>query len=116
MMSGKFISAMVMFVMAHTLIWYCHNSQLVWEWWKDKWLVSSLVLGTPATILFWFGTKLMMEEIDTLWTVRFTAFALSYLAFPFLTWLHLGENPFTVKTIICTLLALVILLVQVGLK
>lgn len=115
-MSIRMIYAMCLFIIGHALIWYCHNSQFVWDWWKGKWLLSTVVVGTPASVAFWYGTKMMMEEVDSLWTMRFTAFALSYVTFPLLTWFHLGENPFTVKTAICTLLAIVILLVQVGLK
>ena len=115
-MSSKILFSYLLFTVAHTLIWYCHNAQLVWQWWSDKMVLSTFVFGVPASFMFWHGTKMMMSEIDTLWTVRFTTFALSYFAFPLLTWLHLGESPFSTKTIICTLLAVVILLVQVGFK
>ena len=116
MMSYKLALSFFLFVVGHWGIWYCHNSQLVWEFWRERWILPTFVFGVPASFAFWWGTKFMMECVDTLWTVRFSTFALSYLTFPILTWWHLGESPFTLKTLICTILAIGMISTQFLLK
>ena len=100
------------FICGHMLGWFAGNMQLVWDYWKDKPILSTVVFGTPAGLLFWYGTKYAYLSLGSLWSVRFLAAALSYFIFPVLTWYFLGESMFTLKTTISILLAWTILLVQ----
>ena len=108
--------AMISFIVGHILVWYCHNSQLVWEFWVDRPFLANIVYGIPAGVCFWYGTKFCMEASGLLWTTRFMAFALSYATFPLMTWWYMNESIFTLKTGICTFLAFLIILVQITLK
>lgn len=108
------INSIFFFIAGHTFGWFAGNSQLVWEFWKDKPLLSNIIFGIPAGMLFWYGTKLCFEASGgNLWTVRFVAAVFSYAVFPFMTWYYLQESMFNTKTMICVALAVSILLVQI---
>ena len=111
--SFNIIIGMCLFVCGHILAWYTHNLQFVYDFWKDRPILSNIIFGIPCGILFWYGTKNMMSDLEELWTCRFIAFSLSYLTFPIMTWYYLNESMFTTKTILCTILAFLIILVQV---
>ena len=115
-MSYDMMLAMGMFVVAHVFAWYTHNSQFVWDFWSDKPILSNIVFGIPAGLLFWYGTKYAVQASGLLWSARFVAFSLSYVAFPTLTWWYMGESMFTTKTFLCTILAFLIILVQIVVK
>ena len=106
--------AIAFFIAGHTMGWFAGNSQLVWEYWKDKPVLATLLFGTPAGLLFWYGTKYcFIATGGELWSVRFVAAVFSYVTFPIMTWYFLGETIFTLKTMICIFLAMSILFVQV---
>lgn len=105
--------AMSFFCVGHIFSWYTTNSQFVWEFWKDKPLLANIVFGIPAGMMFWYGTKYLMQSIPELWTVRFTAAVISYSVFPLMTWFYLDESMFTIKTMLCVCLALMILIIQI---
>ena len=115
-MTINFLYGFLCALLGHTGVWYCYNSQLVWSWWADKVLLPNVIFGIPAGVAFWYSTKYLMVETNALWSVRFLAFAASYFIFPVLTWFHLGESAFTVKTIACTVLALLMISIQVFVK
>ena len=111
--SNDMLIAMGLFVCGHVLAWYTHNSQFVWEFWKNRPVLSNVLFGLPCGIFFWYGAKHCVAATDMLWTSRFVAFSLSYVTFPIMTWWYLGESMFTTKTLICTMLAFMIVIVQV---
>lgn len=104
--------ASICLMLGHTMGWFAGNAQFVWDYWKDKALLATILFGTPAGMCFWYGTKFAYEHIESLWSVRFLAAALSYFIFPVLTWYFMGESMFTLKTVISTILAVSILAVQ----
>tara|TARA_B100000900_G_scaffold413966_1_gene439259 strand:+ start:3772 stop:4143 length:372 start_codon:yes stop_codon:yes gene_type:complete len=111
--SYEMILSICFFIAGHTMGWFAGNSQFVWEFWKDKPILATLVFGIPAGLLFWYGTKYCFEATGgELWSVRFIAAVFSYVTFPIMTWYFLGESIFTPKTMICIFLAMSILLVQ----
>jgi hypothetical protein len=72
-----------------------------------------LALAVPTSMLAYYGTRFGFAAFsESVWSVRFFAFAISYLVFPILTWWFLGETIFTLKTMLCVVLSLLILLVQ----
>ena len=103
----------LLFVLGHIFIWFEFNSQFVWPWWQNKAIFSILVIGIPADLLFWYGTKHVVSETGEIWTARMMAFGASYLVFPLLTWVLAHESPFTLKTIICSLMAFAIIFIQI---
>lgn len=111
--SSEMLLAITLFVAGHTTGWFAGNSQLVWEYWKDKAILATIVFGVPAGLFFWYGTKYcFIATGGELWSVRFIAAVFSYVTFPIMTWYFLGESIFTAKTMICIFLAMMILLVQ----
>ena len=102
----------ISFFLANILVWYQLNSQLVWKWaegTKSMWIMS--LLGIPISLLFWYATKWGYDGFGSLWSIRFIAFAVSMMTFPFMTYFYLGEV-MTFKTIITLVLSIVIILIQ----
>jgi hypothetical protein len=109
----KLISGVALFVLGQALAWFQLNSQFVWEWWQTRPLVAVGIFSIPVGLCFWHGSRLIMESTGELWSARFLAFAASYISFPLLTWWFLNESPLTLKTGVCSLLALTIVLLQI---
>tara|TARA_R110000824_G_scaffold101711_3_gene241585 strand:+ start:1852 stop:2205 length:354 start_codon:yes stop_codon:yes gene_type:complete len=95
------------------LVWFLNNSQFVWEWWKDKPLITSLIYAMPVSILFWYGAKYCYAGLGEAWGSRLLGFGLSYLTFPILTYVFLRESMFTPKTLSCVFLSVCIVGIQV---
>jgi hypothetical protein len=115
-MNKAFFYGLFFFIVGHTLAWYSTNLQFVSEWWKERPILLCAILSLPTGLAYIYGAKFMMSWHPELWTSRFIAFSISYISFPLLTWYHLGESPFTLKTILCSLLAFTIVMVQIGMK
>ena len=111
-MDPKLVYGFLLFIVGQTLAWFQLNSQFVWKWWENKPLLAVVCFGLPVGICFWYATKLIMASTAELWTARFFGFAASYISFPVLTWWLMNESPFTAKTIICSLLAFAIIIIQ----
>ena len=112
-MSIKFLYSLLLFVGVHTLIWFSANAQFVSESWKEKSLAITLAISVPISLLIYYATRLGYEALDgSAWGARFLGFGASYLIFPILTYLLLGESMFTVKTMICVVLSFAIIAVQ----
>ncbi len=113
-MSANLVYCFICFLILHVFAWFSTNLQLVNEVMAGKSLLVAVLLAVPTTLLAYFGTKFGYQALgESAWGVRFFAFAVSYLIFPFLTWWFLGESMFTLKTGLCIALSLVILLIQV---
>ena len=110
MPNSNILIGVCLFICGHTLAWYTHNLQFVYEFWKNRPVLSNLIFGVPCGFAYWYATKHFMAETGELWTSRFVAFSLSYLTFPLMTWYYLNESMFTTKTLICTFLAFMIFL------
>jgi len=115
-MDNRILYGFLLFTMAQTVAWYQLNSQFVWDFWKDKAVLSSLIFSIPVALLFWYGTKNIYDSSEALWTCRFLGFASGIFVFAILTWLHLNESIFTLKTTLCLLLASMIMAIQVFMK
>jgi hypothetical protein len=112
--SQDMILGIMFFIFGHAMGWFAGNSQFVWEFWKDKPILATLLFGTPAGLFFWYGSRFCFAATGgELWSVRFIAAVFSYTVFPILTWYFLGESMFTPKTLMCAFLAISILFVQI---
>lgn len=100
-------------VLVHILVWLTTNLQLV-ESWKDSnkiwWVIIGLAI--PTSILAAYATRMLYLSLDSVWSIRFIGFGTSYLVFPVMTWMLLGESMFTLKTLLCIALSIVILMIQ----
>lgn len=112
-MNNGLVWGTLLFIAGQIVVWFQLNSQLVWEWWEDKPIITALIFSIPISIMFWYATKNIYAETGSAWASRYVGFATSYLTFPLLTWWFLQESMFTPKTLICTALAMVIMGVQV---
>jgi hypothetical protein len=103
-----------MFTILHIFVWFSANAQLVSESWREKSLLLALGLSIPISMLAYYGTRIGYEALgESAWGVRFLAFGSSYLVFPILTYLLLGESMFTLKTMLCVMLSCVIIAIQI---
>ena len=111
--SGYFYLGIVLFFVGQILGWFHMNAQFLSDWWKGKPLMSALILGVPTSILFWYAWRLTTEATQSVWAARFIGSSTGLVLFPVLTWYLLGESMFTVKTMTCLVLAILIILIQV---
>jgi hypothetical protein len=73
-----------------------------------------MFFAVPTSLLAYYGSRVGYSALnDSAWSVRFLGFGLSYLVFPVLTWLLLGETMFTLKTGLCIFLSFTIISIQV---
>ena len=92
------------------VIWFQLNAQVKWDWFKDNYLLMSL-LGVPISYALMYSTKYGFEGFGELWPIRLMGFVTGIISFPVITYLVLGEGV-TLKTGISLVLAGVIMLLQ----
>ena len=92
------------------VIWFQLNSQLKWDWFKDNYLLMS-ILGMPISYALLYSTKFGFEGFGEIWPIRLMGFAIGLMTFPLITWVILGEG-ITLKTGISIGLACIIMLLQ----
>ena len=103
----------ILFFAGQALGWFQLNSQYLSEWWKDKPIIASLVIGVPTSICFWYAWRMVVNHTGSAWTARFIASSTGLIIFPVLTWFLLGESMFTTKTLICLFLTIIIMIIQI---
>tara|TARA_R110000851_G_scaffold263079_2_gene415579 strand:+ start:3393 stop:3746 length:354 start_codon:yes stop_codon:yes gene_type:complete len=109
----QILTGSIFLLIGQVLVWFLNNSQFVWEWWKDKPVVTALIYAIPTGIVFWYGTKYSYAGLGEAWGSRLLAFGLSYLTFPILTYIYLHESMFTPKTLSCVFLSVCIVGIQI---
>ena len=110
MISKDIVFCVLILFFTQIIIWFQLNAQLKWDWFKDNYLLMSL-LGMPISYALIISTKIGYEGFGALWPIRLIAFAIGMISFPFITYFMLGEG-ITIKTALSILLATVILLLQ----
>ena len=80
----------LIFFLGQVFGWFQLNLQYVSAWWKDKALLSAIVMGIPASIAFWYAWKFTSEATESVWSARFIGSSTGMLVFPILTWFLLG--------------------------
>ena len=113
-MNYKLLTLYIVIVIAAQFVsWYQSNSLILWNWLKDNY-IPIVVCSSPFVGLgFAYATKVGYEVLGSLWAVRFSAFSIGYLVFIFLSWYHLGEDPFSLKNIITSILCFALLGIQI---
>jgi len=91
------------------------QGQMKYEWFKTHyWLV--VLMGIPISMLFMHSVKNMVIAFDgQMWPSRLIGFSIGAIVFSWLSWSVFNE-PLTMKTIICLILAIGILLIQLIVK
>ena len=93
------------------VIWFQLNAQVKWDWFKDNYLLMS-ILGMPISYALLHSTKFGFEGFGgLLWPGRLLGFAIGMISFPIITWIVMGEG-ITLKSWISVLLAVIIMLLQ----
>ena len=110
---AKLLIGIALFFLGQILGWFQLNSQFLSKWWEGRPIISAFVLGIPTSIAFWYAWRAITESLDSVWAARFIGSSTGFLIFPILTWMLLGESMFTMKTMSCFFLALLILFIQI---
>ena len=110
--SAAMAFAVALFLTAHVLGFFQLNLKFIYPELSSKALYIACAFSLPMTLLFYYGWTYSMESSSSAWTSRFISFGVSYLVFPILTSIFLGEGFFDAKTIICIILSMLILYIQ----
>tara|TARA_B100000214_G_C23870192_1_gene582245 strand:- start:155 stop:520 length:366 start_codon:yes stop_codon:yes gene_type:complete len=109
----------VLITLLHVLVWFSANGQFIKDsslenFFSNHGLLFAMGIGPIIGALGFYGSRIIYEAMSgSVWQIRFIGFGLSYLVFPILTWVLLGETMLTAKTIVCILLSFLILLIQI---
>ena len=95
------------------IAFYQLQGHYVWtdiKFFKSIWWVY--LLSIPIAPLFFYSTIWSYEHFGAFWNMRLAGFGIGTLVFGVMAWILIGEIP-TIKTVICLLLAIAIILIQV---
>ena len=110
----KLLTFVGLLFLGHILVWLQSSGQLAWKSFRDNTLLLSL-FGVPFSYLFIQATRIGYEVFEeNLWPCRIMGFTIGTIVFTFMTYFFLGET-ITIKTGICLVLCIIIILVQVAL-
>ncbi len=109
---NKLVMSLLLIILANIGTWF----QFQGHYWLDKPFLKSLTFvmlsGAILSPLFWYATKFSYEHFGQFWNIRLMGFGAGTIVFGIITWALMNEAP-TLKTIICIMLALCIVLIQV---
>ena len=109
----KLWGAIIFQTIASILAFFQLQGNYVWndiKFFKSMWWVY--ITSIAIAPLFFYATKWSYEHFGAFWNLRLAGFGIGTIVFGILTWTLIGEIP-TLKTIVCLLLALSIILIQV---
>lgn len=119
-MSNSFWLGIICFIFLHSFVWLTTNFQFI-NIPEDSWLENvnpfwlMIILSVPTGIFGYYAHKLCFEGLgESAWALKFVAMGASYIVFPIMTWLLLGESMFTPKVLVSIFLSAIILWVQVN--
>ena len=105
--------SIILLVIANIIAFYQLNGQFIWKdtpFWNNGALMS--IVGIPVGYMFFWATKFSYEHFGFLWNMRMIGFGVGTIIFGIMSYAILKEVP-TLKTFICILLAVAIILIQV---
>lgn len=107
------IKALAAYMIAATASFFQQNLQFINEYFKDKSHILILITSIPISYMYLYAwTYFVTNSNGSVWSARFIFFGLSYFIYPLLAYVFMNESPFTLKTAVCTLLSVFILLIQ----
>ena len=112
------MSKLMMAILANALASVFAFAQLQsWVVWPDKPFLKSMwwvyLMSVIIAPLFFYSTKWSYEHFGAFWNMRLAGFGIGTIVFGLMAWAMVGEIP-TLKTIICLLLGLAIILIQIS--
>ncbi len=113
-MLSNLASGVLLFIAMHIMVWFGINTQFIKSMENTDTLSLALALSIPTTLCAFYGSRYTYIALnESAWSARLVGFGVSYLTFPLLTWLLLGESMFTGKTMVCVALSCLIVYIQV---
>ena len=111
----KLLIGLLFGIIAQVMTFFQLQGPLKYGWFKSNyWLV--VLMGIPISMLFMFSVKnMVMAYGGQMWPSRLIGFSIGAIVFTYFSWSIFGE-PLTLKTIICFILAVSILMVQLFMK
>ena len=97
----------------HVFGWFQGYMQFVDPAWSNNPILSVICFGIPASVLFWYGNKVLFGHFEAAWSLKLIGFCASFLVFPILAHFMLDESPFKTKTLLCILLSCGIIAIQI---
>ncbi len=103
-------------VAAHAIGFFQMNLRFIVPSLADKGVYIACLFSVPMTLLFYNAWGYSMDAFHgSAWSSRFLSFGVSYFIFPVLTMYFLNETMFTLKTMSCVALSMLILWIQIKL-
>ena len=115
-MNAQIFYGAICFIVCHIFAWFGNSLQFISPWWKERPILTVMLFSFPIGFSAYYGMRFTYEGMGTLWSARFMGYATSFFIFPVLTWWLMNESMFTVKTMACIALSLVILWIQITWK
>ena len=112
----RILLATLLFTAAQIAAWFQSNAGIVGGKLEENYILLALVLGPVVSLSFAVATRMMYQEVESLWVIRFLTFGIGYLIFIPLTWDFLGEEFLTAKNIISFCLCLALIVTQFLMK
>ena len=109
----KTLIGILFFTLGNIIAWFQFNSQFVWDWGKDKPMLSNFIFAIPMGLCFWYAIKYIVEDTGLLWTSKLIGFGGSNVIFAVLTYFLLKESILVPKTLVCLFLSVLIIGIQV---
>jgi|TARA_R110001592_G_scaffold20489_4_gene83034 hypothetical protein len=110
---SKLLITIILFCLGNILIWFQTNGQFLWRWFDKHPVFLSIVFGGVISYFFIYATKIGYNYFDgLLWPVKFVGFSVGILTYAGLTYYFMSES-LSLKTIICLVLAFLIIGIQV---
>ena len=105
--------ALIYYLLAATGVFFQHNIQYIYPWWRDKYLLTALIFSVPVGFFYIKTWTYFVDVTGSVWSARFIGSSTGFVIFPILTWFMLGESMFTTKTMLCLSLSILIILIQI---
>jgi len=97
---------------AQIFVWFQIYAPVKIEWFKNKGYWFPYVIAIPISFMFVKGVDYIVEGTGgQMWPSRIIGFCLGIISFSFLT-AHYNNEPITLKTSVCILLCVIILIIQ----
>jgi len=110
---NKLLVAILLFCVGNILIWIQTNGQFLWKWFDRNPIFLSIFFGGFISYFFIFATKHCYTYFDgLLWPIKFVGFSVGILTYAGMTY-HFMNESLSLKTMICLLLAFLIIGIQV---
>ena len=87
------------------------QGQMKWGFAKDNPFVMAL-MGVPISLVFIYCTKLFNEHFGVNWPGRLIGQSIGVIMFTIMSWVLFRET-LTIKTVVCLMLAFIIVFIQI---